>query len=87
MERGQQSLAQEFVTIYVRLLDEGTAVARPTQALRLSHDRFKLMPTPGYDPTDENWEFPPGSVVEAERQRWASGEILVAVRVAHSLLP
>jgi hypothetical protein len=49
----KESMVNESVTIYVRLRDEGTPVARPTEALRLSENEFKLLPTPDYDPEDE----------------------------------
>ena len=58
---------------------QGTPVARPTRAVRLSDDEYRLLATPDYDPCDEKWEFLPGSIVAAERQRWSSGEIMVAV--------
>jgi len=53
------------VEIYVNLLEEGTPCSRPTQALVLENGLFKLLPTENYDPDDECWEFPPGSVVRA----------------------
>lgn len=70
---------EQRIEIYVRLLDEGTEAARPTEALCLPGDLFKLLPTPGFDPTDECWEFPPGSIVAAQLQTWSSGQILLAV--------
>jgi hypothetical protein len=71
---------EQRITIYVKLLNEGIAVARPTEATRLSDEHFRLLPTPDYNPECEKWEFPPCSIVSAERQRWSSGEILVAVK-------
>jgi len=68
------------VTMYVRLLNEGTDVTRPTEAVPLPNGLFKLLPTRDYDPGDEEWEFPPLSVVSGEFQKWSSGEILVAVK-------
>jgi hypothetical protein len=67
------------VKIYVRLLNEGTEVSRPTQALDLGSDLFEILPTEGYDPEDETWEFPPGSVVRAELIEDATGTYLLAV--------
>lgn len=55
------------VNIYVRLLGEGTEVSRPTQALYLGDGLFKVLATEHYDPDDEKWEFPPGSIVRATR--------------------
>jgi hypothetical protein len=60
-------------------MNEGTDVARPTQAVALADGTFRLLPTVDYDPEGEIWEFPPASVVGAEVQRFSSGEILVAV--------
>jgi hypothetical protein len=68
------------IEICVRLLDEGTEVARPTEAVCLPGDLFKLLPVPGYDPNDERWEFQPGSIVAAQLQTWSSGQILLAVK-------
>ena len=79
MQAGEQR-----VTIYVKLLNEGVDVARPIEAVRLSDEHFRLLPTPDYDPEYEEWEFPPSSIVSAERQCWSSGEILVAVKPINS---
>ena len=49
--------------IYVRLVDEGTEVVRPTTALNLGDGIYQLIKTPDYDPEDECWEFLPGSRV------------------------
>jgi len=75
-------MVKERVTIYVRLLGEGTPVARPVEALRISANEFQLLRTSDYDPDDEKWEFLPSSVVAAEVQQWSSGEILVAIALA-----
>jgi hypothetical protein len=68
------------VTIYVRLIDEGTEVSRPTEALDLGNGLLELLATPGYDSEDETWEFRPGSVVRCEKRQGSSGEYLLAVR-------
>ena len=65
-------------TIFVELLDEGTSVVRPTLAVPLGDGTYRLLPTPGYDPDDEHWEFPPGSVVRCRREVWSGGAVLVA---------
>lgn len=52
------------ITVYVRLLDEGTEVARPTLAEEVEPSVYRLLPTQDYDPEDETWEFPPGSLVQ-----------------------
>jgi len=71
--------ATRTVNICVRLLDEGTDVARPTRALDLGNSLYKLLSTPDYDVEVETWEFPPGSIVRAERRKDDSGDYLLAV--------
>jgi len=66
--------------IYVSLLGEGTDVARPTEALDLGNGKFRILPTADYDPQDEEWEFPPNSVVECVLIQDAEGEYLKAIR-------
>ena len=53
----------KIITVQVRLLEEGTEVSRPTQALSLREGLYKILPTPNYDPNDEIWQFPPGSII------------------------
>lgn len=66
-------------TVYVRLLDEGTDVFRPTQAVRTPQGGYRLLPTPNYDPEDERWEFLPGQMVRCENVKLHGGVRLVAV--------
>ena len=68
------------VRIHVRLLDEGTEVSRPTEALNLGNGLFRILPSRDYDPEDESWEFPPGSIVRCEKRLGSSGEYLLAVK-------
>ena len=65
--------------IYVQLLDEGSPTARPTEAEELKSGLFKVLPTPDYDPDDEKWEFPPGSLVALKKTQGLFGEMLLAV--------
>jgi hypothetical protein len=67
------------ITIYVRLLDEGTDCWRPTQAEQMSEGIFRLLPTANYDPDDEHWEFPPGTLVRCQTKRFRYGDAPVAV--------
>jgi hypothetical protein len=67
------------VEIYVNLLEEGTACSRPTQAQVLEHGLFRLLPTDSYDPDDEHWEFPPGSIVRGREVRRDGKSIFLAV--------
>lgn len=71
-------MSSDTKTIYIKLLDEGTKVARPTQGLPLQNDLYLVLPTPNYNPDDEHWEFSPGSVVRCIMEKWSSGDILVA---------
>jgi hypothetical protein len=51
-------------TIYIRLLEEAAVTCiRPTQAELLEDGTYFVLATPEYDPTDEVWEFVPGSRV------------------------
>jgi len=62
------------IQIYIQLLDEGSPVARPTEAKIVGPGEFLVLPTPDYDPEDEHWEFPPGSVVQCVRERGHDGD-------------
>lgn len=72
------------VTIYIKLLDEGVNAWRPTKGIAVKDLICKLLPTNDYDPSQETWEFLPGSVVRYEMQKHRNNEnvfeeILVAV--------
>jgi hypothetical protein len=73
-------MATNKVKIYVRLIDEGTEVSRPTEALDLGNGLLELLPTPDYDSEGETWEFGPASVVRCEKRQGSSGEYLLAVK-------
>ena len=66
------------VEIYVRLLNEGTDVMRPTKGTILAHDVVEVLSTPDYDPSIEEWEFPPGSKVKCVAQLRGDRKLLVA---------
>jgi hypothetical protein len=66
------------LTIYIPLLNEGTSVVRPTQAVQLGENLFRVLPTRDDDPNDEEWKFPPGSVVECVLETRSGREVLVA---------
>ena len=67
-------------TIYVRLLNEGTDVSRPTEGRAIGEGLYEILPTIDYDPEDEEWEFPPGSRVRIAKRESEGGEYFVAVR-------
>lgn len=79
---GERVSSTEVVTVFVRLLDEGTDVWRPARADRLPDGSYRLLPPEGYDPEDEKWEFAPGSTVVCELQTKGGQEVLVATRQA-----
>jgi hypothetical protein len=67
-----------IIKIFVPLLDEGTDVARPTEAKLVGSEEYLVLPTPDYDPELEHWEFPPGSIVRCALKHRSGGDILVA---------
>ena len=69
--------------IYVALLDEDVAVWRPVPAHEVEPSTFIVLRPDDYDPDDEHWEFPPGSVVQCQRRTIRDGEILAAVSGIH----
>ena len=66
--------------IYIRLLNEGTDVCRPTMGKMISEEVFEVLPTETYDLDDEEWEFKPGTVVSCQFMEKSMGNILVAVK-------
>jgi hypothetical protein len=71
-------------TIYIRLLDEGTEVARPTQGVPLKNNLYRVLSTPDYNPEDEKWEFPPESIVRCRLEEWTDGKIFMAYELVES---
>jgi len=74
----------DTLTIYIRLLDEGTDVWRPTQGRPVDRDRYEVLPTADYDPEEEVWEFPPGSLVICHEHDRSGHWMLVAEALAES---
>lgn len=70
-------------TIYIPLLNEGTAVWRPAIGEHIRDSLYRVLATKGYDPEVEDWKFLPGSIVRCEKQVLMEGstphETLVAV--------
>lgn len=62
----------DIVKISIPLLDEGTPMSRPTQAISLGEGKYRVLPMPnheeltGGEEPDETWEFEPGSIVRCE---------------------
>ena len=71
--------------VYIPLLNEGTSVVRPAQAIRLRENVYQVLPTSDYDPDDEEWEFPPGTSVECEPETRSGQDVLVAKRRASTV--
>ena len=68
--------------VYVKLLDEGTVVFKPVSAIKLTEETYKLDGWDSYDPIDEVWEFPPGSIVVIEKQLLETQMALIAVSLS-----
>lgn len=64
--------------VYVELLDEGVFCLRPTLAQPLGEGKYRLLRPDDYDPQDEHWAFPPGSVVKCRIEQRYGGQMLVA---------
>lgn len=75
------ALVEAKMVVYVQLLDEGTVVYRPVHATIQSHDIVVLEPPDDYDPEDERWEFPPGSVVRVGYKMLSGGVTPIAVAI------
>jgi len=68
--------------VYLSVFDEGTPVWRPVPAWKIDASTYIVLRPADYDPEDENWEFPPGSIVTCESRKTSKGTILAAVRRA-----
>lgn len=69
----------EMSTIYIRLLNEGTIVYRPVEATYIGKSHYRLREDIQYDSSDEEWEFPPGTIVECKPETHGDKEIFVAI--------
>jgi hypothetical protein len=67
------------IRVFVKLLEEGTLVFRPTEGEIIDGSKVKLFPTSDYNPEDEKWEFLPGSVVCCEYRMLGNEKALIAV--------
>lgn len=65
--------------IYVELLDEGVDAWRPVTATEERRGVYRL---PHRRPEDEQWAFPPGSLVRCEQRDLGDGSALVAIALA-----
>jgi len=67
------------LTIYIPLKNEGVEVFRPTEAMAFGDGYYTVLPTPHYDPADEEWQFLPDTIVKGEWRKNGSNECLYAV--------
>jgi hypothetical protein len=72
-------------TVYVRLMGEGTEVYRPTEARVVGEETVMLLAPAGYDPDDEQWEFPPGTTVYCVTRNLRGQHVFVAVAKAQEV--
>jgi len=70
-------------TIYIPLLNEGTPVLRPTLGEEVGDGLYRVLSTHDYDPDDEEWQFPPGTIVECEKQTKGDEELYVAKKIGN----
>ncbi len=75
-------MAESLTTIHVYLLDEGTDVWRPVEAVHLRDDLYQI-PADSTIPETETWEFQPGQIVRCKKRRLTRGDALVAVESVH----
>jgi len=64
--------------IYVYLLDEGTDVWRPVDAIQVGDATYEIVGRNG-DPEDEHWEFDTGDLVRCEQRALSGGMHIIAV--------
>jgi hypothetical protein len=65
-------------TIYIPLLNEGITVHRPTRGIMIGDGLYEVLPTDDYAVSGEEWEFPPGSIVECVVEMRNGKDVLIA---------
>ena len=70
--------------IYVQLLGDEEGTLRPTQAVQLPDNKYKILPITNFDTADELWEFPPGTIVHCEERSYRERKYLLAVEKSAS---
>ncbi len=79
MYQGQMKTSTQ---IYVTLLDEGTDVWRPVEAVHLCDDIYRITNS-NFNSEDERWQFSPGDVVRCQTHVFADGSKgMVAYEIA-----
>ena len=59
------------------LLNEGTPVWRPVEAIQIGKDTYQV-PTDTVVSDDEEWQFQPGTIVKCRTETLSGGDRLVA---------
>jgi hypothetical protein len=65
--------------IYVPLLDEGTQVYRPVDAMWRRDDVFEILSQNSY-PETEHWQFSTGDLVRCRRWTFSGGDRIGCMR-------
>jgi len=68
--------------VFVQLLNESVEVYRPVSAEHVHDNVYCPGITHDYHSGEENWEFPPGALVECTTRVLDRGPALVAIRIA-----
>jgi hypothetical protein len=66
-------MSSQAVKIYMPLLNEGTECWRPVSATPVEGDRYRI-DEQHYSRDDEEWQFPPGSLVRCRLHTFSGGE-------------
>jgi len=74
-------MTNDPATICVELLDEGTPVWLPVQAVHVAGDVFRGV-SENLHPGEERWRLPAGAVVRCEVRLLSRGPCLVASALA-----
>ena len=74
-----QQSAESLTTIYMPLLNEGTDVWRPVEAMKIGNLGYMVTENA---PPDEEWAFQPGLILQCEERRLDGATELVAVAKA-----
>lgn len=78
----ETGIPTNLIDIHVPLLNEGTDVVRLTKGVLVEGAKYKVLPTSEYSPHLEEWEFPPGSIVECCIEKREGKQVLVARKLA-----
>jgi hypothetical protein len=74
-----RSTEEALTTIYMPLLNEGTDVWRPVDAMKITNLGYMVTQP---QPADEEWAFQPGHILRCEERQLNDGPKLVAVAKA-----